>query len=1365
MERPGYFEEIRAEAARHWSVLESDPALAGPWRQLFRQVQSPRHVLSELLQNADDAEATEASVRIEDGRFVFEHNGRDFTDADFHSLCRFGLSNKRILWTIGFRGVGFKSAFSLGDCVEIYTPTLAVRFHASRFTLPEWIDGTAPPEDLTRICIRLNAGLAASELEKNLNEWKDNPLSLLFFRHIRRLNVNGSIIEWQELGPGPVTGSRRVRLVGQDEELLLIRSPEEHFPAEAVEEIRQEQPLLEGDERSFPPCAVELIAGAEGRLYVVLPTGVTTSLPFACNAPFIQDPARLKIKDPEISPTNRWLLERVGKLAAVAMLEWLNRADLPSSERAAAYCLMPAVVRRGDALVDAVEAQIEQAFDEAIRGKPVLLTEEGRLVPADQAVILPKEILGVWPGRTAGALFDSWGRPPLSREIKGTDYEKLVRKKLAERIEKPRIVITLRSTTPPKPASWERLAALWVYLERELTTSVWGRYDWVRHEPSAMCVLPVRGDGFLHPAAEVVRLPQKGEKLRDEDIEFLLPYLKILDPDWIEYVGQQRERAKESEHAAAVVHAFEYLGLNNPTNVSSVIERAAESLFQRGDPSLEEAVRLTQLAARLNADLKDDFRFQTRDGQWRPASEGVLYDPDGRLEELLPPDYAAQHLLHPAYTEHFAACSPREWEDWIASGRAAIYTMPPLRQTCEFVWGRERIKDEARVRGLKGDLRFPYLSNEFEIQDWDFDAVQWDRWEELARSDASLWVEIGRRLLSQPQRYWEGKDRVTFIHVAINRYKSNVTSEPLPPRWALRLRDLPCLPDTYGRPALPCELARRTKETEPVMGVERFIDHDLDKEATRPLLDALGVRTKPLGPEAILERLRALARATDPPQSEVEKWYRRLDSMLDSLTTEQAALVRDAFRSEPLILSEDGAWVSADNVCLKPEGSVPGWPVIRSAVRDLMLWRRLGVEETCTLDQVSRWLASLPVRETLPADLIGRLRAILARYPSEIANARKHWLDLAGEWVPLDELEFALAQQVDCRLEALFDWVKRKTADLTCVANPSSLGPPFDRMADLCQNLEYRPLTDASGADEKKEWLRAVARCLQHLKLDDPALTTRVRALAERLERTAWREVDRLQVQPFLKGQPAGLPRDAQVVWSDERLLVVPLPRGKQARLVPEEIARAFSLPELRGALHYCFERSPEEIQEYFEENFAFEKDEEEVQTVVMHTNEGGLEVIRAVWQPGVTFKGESSGQGPPSAPPLRLVDRFAKAEGFTNVSPREFRHSDGSCLTASFNLKGAWEHWDAGGQLVRCYFFAEGSLAEKRIKIGADLWALIQAKPELYALVTRAGKQELFVIPGAMLIGWVQQGKIKLAPAAYWLEFQAEDLQLLVVT
>ena len=68
---PDYFHSIRERASKRWDQLEADPELAGPWHQLFKQVQSPRHILSELLQNADDAGATEARVWIENDRFVF----------------------------------------------------------------------------------------------------------------------------------------------------------------------------------------------------------------------------------------------------------------------------------------------------------------------------------------------------------------------------------------------------------------------------------------------------------------------------------------------------------------------------------------------------------------------------------------------------------------------------------------------------------------------------------------------------------------------------------------------------------------------------------------------------------------------------------------------------------------------------------------------------------------------------------------------------------------------------------------------------------------------------------------------------------------------------------------------------------------------------------------------------------------------------------------------------------------------------------------------------------------------------------------------------------------------------------------------
>ena len=102
--QPAFYETVRQKAARRWDQLEEDPELAGPWHQLFKQVQSPRHILSELLQNADDAGATEASVRIENQTFIFEHNGEDFSDEHFASLCRFGYSNKRALHTIRLPG-------------------------------------------------------------------------------------------------------------------------------------------------------------------------------------------------------------------------------------------------------------------------------------------------------------------------------------------------------------------------------------------------------------------------------------------------------------------------------------------------------------------------------------------------------------------------------------------------------------------------------------------------------------------------------------------------------------------------------------------------------------------------------------------------------------------------------------------------------------------------------------------------------------------------------------------------------------------------------------------------------------------------------------------------------------------------------------------------------------------------------------------------------------------------------------------------------------------------------------------------------------------------------------------------------------
>lgn len=56
--KPPFFDSVRAASENRWDQIERDRELGGAWWLLFRQVQNPGHVLSELLLNADDAGAT-----------------------------------------------------------------------------------------------------------------------------------------------------------------------------------------------------------------------------------------------------------------------------------------------------------------------------------------------------------------------------------------------------------------------------------------------------------------------------------------------------------------------------------------------------------------------------------------------------------------------------------------------------------------------------------------------------------------------------------------------------------------------------------------------------------------------------------------------------------------------------------------------------------------------------------------------------------------------------------------------------------------------------------------------------------------------------------------------------------------------------------------------------------------------------------------------------------------------------------------------------------------------------------------------------------------------------------------------------------
>lgn len=438
--KPEYFDAIRCKSAKRWQQLEGDPELAGPWHQLFSQVQSPRHVFSELLQNADDANAKNVKAYIHENEFVFEHDGDDFTEEHFYSLCRFGYSNKRNLHTIGFRGIGFKSTFSLGDNVILLTPTVSVAFNKARFTEPVWQEQETNVSN-TQIRVKIKDANRQQELKRNLSEWSSSPMSLLFFKSIQSIEIEGESINRHSLGGGPLQNSEWIKLA-EDQEVpyLLIRSKEEAFPKDCVNEIRQER--MGSESLELPPCQIDIVMASdkEKRLYVVLPTGVETLVPFSCNAPFIQDPARVKIKDPEMSPTNRWLLERAGKLAALSLLAWLNKTDLSLEERSKAYSLFPDVNRELSTLEGVCDRICEEAFEEAIKEKDCLLSQDGQVLSPNEAISVPKILYDIWQPEQIPKLFDEKHRQLISKHISDKNLEKLDTWNLIERITHSQIM-------------------------------------------------------------------------------------------------------------------------------------------------------------------------------------------------------------------------------------------------------------------------------------------------------------------------------------------------------------------------------------------------------------------------------------------------------------------------------------------------------------------------------------------------------------------------------------------------------------------------------------------------------------------------------------------------------------------------------------------------------------------------------------------------------------------------------------------------------------------------------------------------------------------------------------------------------------
>jgi hypothetical protein len=307
---PAEYDKIRAEnVARYgWdtAVLE-----------LLGQLYSERtHFIFELIQNAEDAGATDLTFTLFADRLEVRHDGRDFTVDDVRAICGVGQGSKADdLTQIGEFGIGFKAVYAYTDSPRIHSGV--ENFRIEKYVRPYAVDPLGEPGAGTVFVFPFDRpevppAVAAGEISAALGHIGVE--TLLFLRNIHRIRCCGLVtadVVLERTSAARGHDSRRVWLSSGQ---ALGRGDEEWFVWE-----RRLGALGRPDQRVEIAFMVRaeidssrLVRRDTSPLVVFFPTQKETFLGFVLQGPYRTTPARDNV--PEHDEWNQSLVRETASL-------------------------------------------------------------------------------------------------------------------------------------------------------------------------------------------------------------------------------------------------------------------------------------------------------------------------------------------------------------------------------------------------------------------------------------------------------------------------------------------------------------------------------------------------------------------------------------------------------------------------------------------------------------------------------------------------------------------------------------------------------------------------------------------------------------------------------------------------------------------------------------------------------------------------------------------------------------------------------------------------------------------------------------------------------------------------------------------
>lgn len=315
------FDKVREENRDLASVLKTKKGIRKIVEELYPD---SAHFIHELLQNAEDTNATVARFILTDRALSFEHNGRPFEEDDVRGICDIGEGTKATdADKIGCFGVGFKAVFAYTETPRVSSPTLS--FEISELVLPNEIPASDNLGKKTRFEFPFNNSkkqpeVAFEEIKEGLEDLAQT--TLLFLASLKS-------IHWQiENAHGKIS-----RTPHSENHIEIIKHTDGHAPRTS-HFLRFTHPVP-GMEKQFVAIAFDLgfvqnvisfktelpfakqfriIPAVPGRVAVSFPAEKEASgLRFHLHAPFVPELSRASLKS---TPANHPLFQQLAALAA-----------------------------------------------------------------------------------------------------------------------------------------------------------------------------------------------------------------------------------------------------------------------------------------------------------------------------------------------------------------------------------------------------------------------------------------------------------------------------------------------------------------------------------------------------------------------------------------------------------------------------------------------------------------------------------------------------------------------------------------------------------------------------------------------------------------------------------------------------------------------------------------------------------------------------------------------------------------------------------------------------------------------------------------------------------------------------------------